>query len=132
MTQEQWVEQADRDAAAAYYYSAGGSQKIATEIREGKKDDWFRVQAFAHHRQQAVAAERERCATWLRDDEQGRLVEGKEIEEVFYDRDQYTGEECTWTEKRKPRRLRTRFDLADAIERGEHAAIRQMKETAPE
>ena len=48
------ITQADRDAAAAYYYSAGGSPKIANEIREGKKDGWFRVQAFARHR---IAAE---------------------------------------------------------------------------
>ena len=44
------ITQADRDAAAAYYYSAGGFPKIANEIREGKKDGWFRVQAFARHR----------------------------------------------------------------------------------
>ena len=48
------ITQADRDAAAAYYYSAGGFPKIANEIREGKKDGWFRVQAFALHR---IAAE---------------------------------------------------------------------------
>ena len=48
------ITQADREAAAAYYYSAGGSPKIANEIREGKKDGWFRVQAFARHR---IAAE---------------------------------------------------------------------------
>lgn len=77
---------------------------------------------------QIRADERERCAAWLREDEQGRFVEGPEIEETFYNRDDYTGEECTWTEKRKPRRLRTRFDFAEAIERGEHAAIRSLKE----
>jgi len=78
---------------------------------------------------QIRADERERCAAWLREDEQGRFVEGPEIEETFYNRDDYTGEECTWTEKRKPRRLRTRFDFAEAIERGEHAAIRSLKES---
>lgn len=40
----------DRVAAAAYYHSAGGNPNIARLIREGKKDEWFRVQAFARHR----------------------------------------------------------------------------------
>ena len=44
------VTQADREAAAAYYYSAGGSPNIARDIREGRKDNWFRVQAFPRHR----------------------------------------------------------------------------------
>jgi hypothetical protein len=41
------VTQADRDAAAAYYYSAGGSPNVARTILAGEKDEWFRVQAFA-------------------------------------------------------------------------------------
>ena len=49
------VTQADRNAAADYYYSAGGAAEIAREIRAGKKDGWFRVQAFAHHRIEALA-----------------------------------------------------------------------------
>lgn len=48
------VTQEDREAAA-YYYSAGGSPNIAREIREGRKDDGFRVQALAA-RGQAVTA----------------------------------------------------------------------------
>jgi hypothetical protein len=56
------VTQADREAAAAYYYSAGGSPNIARDIREGRKDSWFRVQAFARHR----LAEREAVVKWLR------------------------------------------------------------------
>jgi hypothetical protein len=42
--------QEDREAAAAYYYSAGGNSQIARLIREGHRDNWFRVQAFARHR----------------------------------------------------------------------------------
>jgi hypothetical protein len=48
------VTQADREEAASYYYSAGGSPSIAAEIRDGKKDTWFRVQAFARHRVRAL------------------------------------------------------------------------------
>lgn len=55
-TESARVEQCDRDVAAAYYYSCGGSPKIAREIREGKKDDWFRVKAFAWHRLAAIEA----------------------------------------------------------------------------
>lgn len=44
------VIQADRDAAAAYYYSAGGSPTIRDAIKRGERDDWFRVQAFTRHR----------------------------------------------------------------------------------
>lgn len=50
MTAEVEVTLADRAAAAGYYYSSGGSPKVAREIREGKKDEWFRVQAFVRHR----------------------------------------------------------------------------------
>lgn len=48
------VMQEDREAAAAYYYSAGGNSQIARLIREGHRDNWFRVQAFARHREQAT------------------------------------------------------------------------------
>ena len=50
----QGVMQEDREAAAAYYYSAGGNSQIARLIREGHRDNWFRVQAFARHREQAA------------------------------------------------------------------------------
>lgn len=60
------VTQADRDAAAAYYYSAGGSPNVARDIREGRKDSWFRVQAFARHRIAAAQAERAAVVEWLR------------------------------------------------------------------
>lgn len=53
MVQE--VTQADREAAADYYYSEGGSASIVGAIRDGEKDAWFRVQAFARHRQAALA-----------------------------------------------------------------------------
>jgi hypothetical protein len=51
------VTDADREAAAAYYYSAGGGSRIARLIREGHRDDWFRVQAFARHREHALASQ---------------------------------------------------------------------------
>ena len=49
------VSQAAREAAAAYYYSAGGSPDIARDIRSGAKDGWFRVQAFARFEQDIIA-----------------------------------------------------------------------------
>jgi hypothetical protein len=48
----------DREAAASYYYSAGGNSQIARLIREGHRDTWFRVQAFARHREAAEARAR--------------------------------------------------------------------------
>jgi hypothetical protein len=41
------ITQADRDAAASYYFSAGGSPDIRDAIRDRKKDEWFRVTKFS-------------------------------------------------------------------------------------
>lgn len=51
------VTQADRDAAADWFY---GAQKDGV-IRRGSKDDVPLVQAFAAHRRQAEEAMQERC-----------------------------------------------------------------------
>jgi hypothetical protein len=74
------VTQADRDAAAAYYYSAGGSPSIAKAIRAGEKDTWFRVQAFARHRATATAPLEARIAAL-----EGALGEAREaLERIEY------------------------------------------------
>ena len=64
MTQEQWIEQADREAAAQVVHDSmiGGlnwmhAKSSRDTILAGKWDHHPTVQAFARHRQQAVAAE---------------------------------------------------------------------------
>ena len=71
MTKSQWIEQADREAAAAYMKRIRDTRWSVEGILNGGCDNTSVVIAFARHRQQAVAAERERCAviaeTWVID-----------------------------------------------------------------
>jgi hypothetical protein len=66
------ITQADREAAARWAKMQSRHQQAAN-MRRGSCDTAPLVQAFAHHRQAAVAAERERCAkvasTWYPDEE---------------------------------------------------------------
>ncbi|CAB4120789.1 hypothetical protein UFOVP5_26 [uncultured Caudovirales phage] len=50
------ITQADRDAAASGYYAwIGNNRVIPQRMRDGEADDHSMVQAFARHREQAVA-----------------------------------------------------------------------------
>ena len=66
MTKSQWIEQADREAAAAYMKRIRDPRWSVEGILNGGCDNTSVVIAFARHRQQAVAAERERCAKILK------------------------------------------------------------------
>lgn len=97
------VEAVDREAAAAYYYSAGGNQVIAKLIREGHRDNWFRVRDFAAHRIAALTACRAQVegeiVAWLRTTEPS-FKHGPALTHDAY-----------------------RRDIADAITRHEHRSV---------
>lgn len=68
-------------------------------------------------------AEREAIVAWLRSDERKLLVEMPEVEVSMWSNEPGVGL-LTWVETQKPKRLPTASDFADAIERGDHLAVR--------
>ena len=140
MTQSEWIEQAARiiqpitfrsyDDLVAYCLRNGDGIETATRFADRTYGDDMvnaRAKAAALYPlvQQAVAAEREALSKWLRYD--ADLTERESTKIIA-------------NTSGNPRKLFAEWQmlisvkrgLADAIERGEDAAIRQMKDTAPE
>jgi len=101
------IKDCDREAAASYYYSCGGSPNIARDIRQGKKDDWFRVKQFAAHRELGAREGVAEVVAYLRSQAAIALVHDLPLMEGA-------------DKKRLDLVIVALEKYADAIERGEH------------
>jgi collagenase-like PrtC family protease len=108
MTDEPKIEptQADREAAADVVkaYRELKNYNWQQRIRQGDADDGEMVQAFARHRLQAVAEERERVVSFIRDNVQ--VLSSDERHPTY------------WSKRRDGNSFA--IEYADAIARGQH------------
>lgn len=109
------VTQKDREAAAAFYGTWGGTkgwQHLEEPIRKGLVDDNALVRAFARHREQAEQATVAKIVAWLRDG--ARWLNGGECCGQKDSDGVCLAPACIWGQE-----LGLMHDIADAIEAGE-------------